>query len=59
MEAHSPHMDMHCNENHLFAFKHLHQADKKSNVLTPSMLAGAEYICKQRMNVSVSHLLHA
>lgn len=29
MEAYSPHVDVHYNENHLFAFKQLHQADKK------------------------------
>ena len=42
MEAHSPHMDVHCNENHLFAFKQLNQADKKWNVPAPVVLTRAE-----------------
>lgn len=29
MEAHGRRVDVLCNENHLFAFKHLKQADKK------------------------------
>lgn len=53
MEAHSPHMDVHCDENHFFAFKQLNQAEKKRNDITPVMLKRAK-----GMNVSFCHLLY-
>lgn len=60
MEAHSPHVVVHCNENHLFAFKQLQQADKKLSVEIPLILKRGEGMDKyllQGMTVSFCYQL--
>lgn len=53
-------MVVHCNENHLFAFKKLQQADKQLSVEIPFILKRGEGMNKyllQGMTVSFCYLL--